>query len=250
MRSPSVPSCFRTTRSTRRSSTSTRARISPRRPSSTRPARGFEYFAGTRQGVFAVVKRFVPSGVHHILIGPDHLLFLVGLLLLGGSMRQLIAGGDRVHDRAQHHAVAGGAEHLHAAGARRRAGDCPQHRLRRRRQPDGARRARRPRVDCLRLRLHPRLRVRQRASRDGSAVAGARMVPLLVQPRRGNRPAASSWWRSHRRSPRCAHAAKRPADGSPSPDRSSSSRPERSGSFNASSFLEGWHETSAWFSAC
>jgi hydrogenase/urease accessory protein HupE len=52
---------------------------------------GFEYFAGTRQGVFAVVKRFVPSGVHHILIGPDHLLFLVGLLLLGGSMRQLIA---------------------------------------------------------------------------------------------------------------------------------------------------------------
>jgi hydrogenase/urease accessory protein HupE len=51
----------------------------------------FEYFAGTRQGVLAVVKRFVPSGVHHILIGPDHLLFLVGLLLLGGSMRQLIA---------------------------------------------------------------------------------------------------------------------------------------------------------------
>jgi hydrogenase/urease accessory protein HupE len=51
----------------------------------------FEYFAGTRQGTLAVIKRFVPSGVHHILIGPDHLLFLVGLLLLGGSMRQLIA---------------------------------------------------------------------------------------------------------------------------------------------------------------
>jgi hydrogenase/urease accessory protein HupE len=50
----------------------------------------FEYFAGTRQGVLAVIKRFVPSGVHHILIGPDHLLFLVGLLLLGGSLRQLI----------------------------------------------------------------------------------------------------------------------------------------------------------------
>jgi hypothetical protein len=27
--------------------------------------------------------------MHHILIGPDHLLFLVGLLLLGGSLRQL-----------------------------------------------------------------------------------------------------------------------------------------------------------------
>ena len=51
----------------------------------------FEYFAGTRQGTFAVVRRFVPAGIHHILIGPDHLLFLVGLLLLGGSIRQLIA---------------------------------------------------------------------------------------------------------------------------------------------------------------
>jgi hydrogenase/urease accessory protein HupE len=49
----------------------------------------FEYFAGSRQGIRAVIKRFVPAGVHHILIGPDHLLFLVGLLLLGGSMRQL-----------------------------------------------------------------------------------------------------------------------------------------------------------------
>jgi hydrogenase/urease accessory protein HupE len=48
-----------------------------------------EYFAGTRQGTFAVVQRFVPAGIHHILIGPDHLLFLVGLLLLGGSIRQL-----------------------------------------------------------------------------------------------------------------------------------------------------------------
>ena len=50
----------------------------------------FQYFAGTRQGVWAVIRKFVPSGVHHILIGPDHLLFLVGLLLLGGSIRQLL----------------------------------------------------------------------------------------------------------------------------------------------------------------
>jgi hydrogenase/urease accessory protein HupE len=49
----------------------------------------FEYFAGSRQGVWAVIKRFLPSGAHHILIGPDHLLFLVGLLLLGGTIRQL-----------------------------------------------------------------------------------------------------------------------------------------------------------------
>jgi hydrogenase/urease accessory protein HupE len=49
----------------------------------------FEYFAGTRQGALAVVRKFLPAGIHHILIGPDHLLFLVGLLLLGGSIRQL-----------------------------------------------------------------------------------------------------------------------------------------------------------------
>ena len=48
-----------------------------------------EYYAGSRQGIFAVVRKFVPAGVHHILIGPDHLLFLVGLLLLGGSIRRL-----------------------------------------------------------------------------------------------------------------------------------------------------------------
>ena len=48
-----------------------------------------EFFSGTRQGVWAVIRKFVPSGVEHILIGPDHLLFLVGLLLLGGSLRQL-----------------------------------------------------------------------------------------------------------------------------------------------------------------
>jgi hydrogenase/urease accessory protein HupE len=49
----------------------------------------FEYFAGKRQGARAVAARFLPAGIHHILIGPDHLLFLVGLLLLGGSVRQL-----------------------------------------------------------------------------------------------------------------------------------------------------------------
>jgi len=49
----------------------------------------FDYFAGTRQGALAVIKKFLPAGIHHILIGPDHLLFLIGLLLLGGTIRQL-----------------------------------------------------------------------------------------------------------------------------------------------------------------
>ena len=51
---------------------------------------GFEYFAGTRQGAWAVLQKFVPAGVHHILVGPDHLLFLAGLLLLGGTPKQLL----------------------------------------------------------------------------------------------------------------------------------------------------------------
>jgi len=50
---------------------------------------GFEYFAGTRRGSFAVVQKLLPAGIHHILIGPDHVLFLVGLLLLGGTIRRL-----------------------------------------------------------------------------------------------------------------------------------------------------------------
>lgn len=49
-----------------------------------------EYFSGTWQGTGAVIGKFVPQGVHHILIGPDHILFLVGLLLLGGTIRQLL----------------------------------------------------------------------------------------------------------------------------------------------------------------
>jgi len=49
-----------------------------------------EYYSGSTQGRWAVVKTFVISGIEHILIGPDHLLFLVGLLLLGGSIRQLL----------------------------------------------------------------------------------------------------------------------------------------------------------------
>ncbi len=50
----------------------------------------FEHITGTRQGTLAVIRKFVASGIHHILIGPDHMLFLVGLLLLGGTVRRLI----------------------------------------------------------------------------------------------------------------------------------------------------------------
>ena len=48
------------------------------------------YYRGTTAGALAVMGTFIPSGVHHIMIGPDHILFLVGLLLLGGGWRRLI----------------------------------------------------------------------------------------------------------------------------------------------------------------
>lgn len=48
-----------------------------------------DYYAGTWQGVGSVLGTFVPAGIEHILIGPDHLLFLLGLLLLGGTARRL-----------------------------------------------------------------------------------------------------------------------------------------------------------------
>jgi hydrogenase/urease accessory protein HupE len=50
----------------------------------------YTYYLGTTQGALAVMKVFVPSGVHHILIGPDHILFLIGLLLAGGSWGTLL----------------------------------------------------------------------------------------------------------------------------------------------------------------
>jgi hydrogenase/urease accessory protein HupE len=48
------------------------------------------YYLGTTQGAVEVMKVFIPSGIHHIMIGPDHILFLVGLLLLGGTWMALV----------------------------------------------------------------------------------------------------------------------------------------------------------------
>ena len=49
-----------------------------------------EYYTGGRQGAIAVFKAFTAAGIHHIAIGPDHILFIVGLLLLGGSVLRLL----------------------------------------------------------------------------------------------------------------------------------------------------------------
>ncbi len=49
-----------------------------------------DYYTGTRQGKVAVMQKFIPAGVQHILIGPDHILFIIGLLLLGGGLLRLV----------------------------------------------------------------------------------------------------------------------------------------------------------------
>ncbi|MFN8061397.1 MAG: HupE/UreJ family protein [Vicinamibacterales bacterium] len=49
-----------------------------------------DYFTGTTQGALAVVTRFARSGVEHIFGGPDHVAFIVGLLLLGGGVWRLL----------------------------------------------------------------------------------------------------------------------------------------------------------------
>ena len=49
-----------------------------------------DFRAGSRQSIFAVIKQFTFEGVHHIFLGPDHILFILGLLFLGGSLKQLL----------------------------------------------------------------------------------------------------------------------------------------------------------------
>jgi len=41
-------------------------------------------------GLLGTVRRFVVMGVLHILSGPDHILFVLGLILTGGTVRQLL----------------------------------------------------------------------------------------------------------------------------------------------------------------
>jgi len=48
------------------------------------------YAAGREQSTLTVISQFFREGVHHIFIGPDHILFIIGLLLLGGTLRQLL----------------------------------------------------------------------------------------------------------------------------------------------------------------
>ncbi len=46
--------------------------------------------AGDRQSNWDVIRQFLWLGVTHIFTGPDHILFIMGLILLGGSLKTLI----------------------------------------------------------------------------------------------------------------------------------------------------------------
>jgi hydrogenase/urease accessory protein HupE len=49
-----------------------------------------EFQPGQPQGTASIFGQFLYEGIHHIFIGPDHILFIIGLLLLGGTLTQLI----------------------------------------------------------------------------------------------------------------------------------------------------------------
>ena len=49
-----------------------------------------EFRTSSHQSIAGVVGKFVKLGMHHIGIGPDHILFVIGLMLLGGSVGHLL----------------------------------------------------------------------------------------------------------------------------------------------------------------
>ena len=57
----------------------------------TRDHNVFVYRPGDRQGRMSVVMEFIPAGIYHIFTGPDHVLFIVGLLLMGGTLLRLLS---------------------------------------------------------------------------------------------------------------------------------------------------------------
>jgi hydrogenase/urease accessory protein HupE len=47
-----------------------------------------EFQTGKHQNLSEVVIEFIHQGIHHIFIGPDHILFVIGLMLRGGNLKQ------------------------------------------------------------------------------------------------------------------------------------------------------------------
>ncbi len=52
--------------------------------------RTIDFPTSSQQSRWAVFSEFVRQGIHHIFIGPDHILFIIALLLLNGGIKQLL----------------------------------------------------------------------------------------------------------------------------------------------------------------
>ena len=50
----------------------------------------FDMYTAGAQGLWAVAVTFIGAGIHHIFIGPDHILFVIGLLLMGGGLMRIL----------------------------------------------------------------------------------------------------------------------------------------------------------------
>ena len=134
--------------------------------------------------------RFLRLGAEHIFQGSDHIAFLVGVLLLGGSFRQLLG---IVTAFTVAHSVTLGPGHARVGGstaAPHRAAHRPEHRRGRRREPGvaplpalwraGGGRHRPPLAAHLRVRAGARLRVCGRAA--GRSSSRGRSSPPASSP--------------------------------------------------------------------
>ena len=101
----------------------------------------YVYYAGTTQGALAVMRHLHPVGhpPHHDRARPHPVPRRAAAARR--HVDDAAAHRHRLHDRPQHHAVAGGAERADAARDDHRTRHRAQHRLRGRRQPGARRRA-------------------------------------------------------------------------------------------------------------
>lgn len=56
----------------------------------TASSQSIEFPTRRQQGRWSVFVEFIFAGIHHIFLGPDHFLFILGLLLLDGGVKRLL----------------------------------------------------------------------------------------------------------------------------------------------------------------
>ena len=132
-----------------------------------RPSQPWVEIAAT-QAWWEVMGTYVVEGIRHILFGADHLLFVLGLLLIVGERVDAGEDGHRLHRRSQHHARHRYARRRECPGAAAQCRDRLEHSLSR--TGDCSRLARRdelhdpsPVGGGVRVRAAARIRIRHGA---------------------------------------------------------------------------------------